>query len=93
MFLKIPGVSISNNDDERLMKRAVLNRKNAYFFKNEAGAKIADILMSIIETCSLNRINPYNYFVALQQNASKVLEDPRIWLQLPFRHLQRYLFF
>ena len=50
MFLRIPGVPISNNDNERQLKRAVLNRKNAYFFKNETGAKIADILMSVIKT-------------------------------------------
>ena len=80
LFLRIPGVPISNNDDERLMKRAVLNRKNAYFFKNEAGAKIADILMSIIETCVLNQVNPYNYFLALQQYTLKVFENPKAWL-------------
>ena len=80
MFLRIPGVPISNNDDERLMKKAVLNRKNAYFFKNEAGAKIADILMSIIETCVLNQVNPYNYFLALQQYTLKVFENPKAWL-------------
>ena len=32
--------------------------KNAYFFKNETGAKIADVLMSVIETCVLSEINP-----------------------------------
>ena len=80
LFLRIPGVPISNNDDERLNKRAVLNRKNAYFFKNEAGAKIADILMSIIETCVLNQVNPYNYFLALQQYTLKVFENPKAWL-------------
>jgi transposase len=80
LFLRIPDVSISNNDDERLMKRAVLNRKNAYFFKNQIGAKIADIQMSIIETCVLNQVNPYNYFLVLQQNTLKVLDDPKNWL-------------
>jgi transposase len=80
LFLRIPGVPISNNDDERLIKRAVLNRKNAYFFKNETGAKIADILMSIIETCVLNKVNPYNYLVAIQQYADRVLNDPKSWL-------------
>jgi transposase len=80
LFLRIPGVPISNNDDERLMKRAVLNRKNAYFFKNEAGARIADILMSIIESCVLNGVNPYNYFIAVQQHSSKVQQNPQEWL-------------
>jgi transposase len=80
LFLRVPGIPLSNNDDERLIKRAVLNRKNAYFFKNEAGAKIADILMSVIETCALNNVNPYNYLIALQQHANRVLEDPKSWL-------------
>lgn len=80
LFLRIPGVPISNNDNERQLKRAVLNRKNAYFFKNELGARIADILMSILETCALNRINPYNYFTAIQEHAMRVQEDPKNWL-------------
>lgn len=80
LFLRIPGVPISNNDDERLMKRAVLNRKNAYFFKTETGAKIADVLMSVIETCVLNRINPYKYLLALQQYKDKVFNNPSAWL-------------
>jgi transposase len=80
LFLRMPGVPISNNDDERLIKRPVLNRKNAYFFKNEAGAKIADILMSVIETCVLNKINPYNYLITLQENIDRVWKEPRLWL-------------
>lgn len=55
LFLKVPGVPLTNNIAERLIKRAVLNRKNAYFFHNETGAKIADILMSVMETCVLNK--------------------------------------
>lgn len=80
LFLRMPGVPISNNDDERLIKRPVLNRKNAYFFKSEAGAKIADILMSVIETCILNKVNPYNYLIALQEHVDQVMEDPKLWL-------------
>jgi len=59
LFLRVPGVPLTNNDCERLIKKAVLNRKNAYFFKNETGAKIADILMSVMETCVLNNVNPF----------------------------------
>ena len=80
LFLRVPGVPISNNDDERLLKRAVLNRKNAYFFKSTAGARIADVLLSVIETCVLNEINPYKYFIAIQENAKQLLHDPGSWL-------------
>lgn len=86
LFLRVPGAPMSNNDNERQLKRAVLNRKNAYFFKNESGAKIADILMSVIETCALNNINPYNYLTAVQENRHKVLEDPKAWLPWAYAH-------
>jgi hypothetical protein len=80
LFLRIPLVPISNNDDERLIKRAILNRKNSYFFKSEAGAKIADVLMSIIETCALNNVNPYDYLLAIQQHSDKVFHHPERYL-------------
>ena len=80
LFTKIPGVPISNNDDERLIKRCVLNRKNAYFFKTQKGARIADILMSLIETCCLNKINPYNYLLAIQKFQDQVFNNPNNWL-------------
>ncbi|MCB1073512.1 MAG: hypothetical protein KDK96_10500 [Chlamydiia bacterium] len=44
-----------------------LNRKNAYFFKNETGAKIGDVLLSVIETCALNATNTWEYLVAIQE--------------------------
>lgn len=80
LFLRVPGVPLTNNDAERLIKRVVLNRKNAYFFKNETGAKIADILMSFMETCVLNKINPYDYLIAVQQYQADVRKNPQLWL-------------
>jgi transposase len=87
LFLRIPGVPLTNNDSERLIKRAVLNRKNAYFFRNETGAKIADILMSIIETCVLNKVNPQNYLIAIQEHQEDVRQNPILWL--PWSHEKR----
>ena len=72
LFLRMPGVPLTNNENERLIKRAVLNRKNAYFFKTEAGAKIGDVLLSIIETCALNKANPWEYLVAIQKHQHQV---------------------
>ncbi len=80
LFLRIPGVPLTNNEAERLIKRSVLNRKNAYFFNNETGAKIADILMSFMETCILNKVNPYDYLLAVQQYQSDVRQNPKRWL-------------
>lgn len=80
LFLRVPGIPLTNNECERLIKRAVLNRKNAYFFKNETGAKIADILMSVMETCVLNNMNPYNFLVAIQKHREDVFKNPQLWL-------------
>lgn len=80
LFLHIPHVPLSNNANERLIKRSVLNRKNAYFFKTEQGADIADALLSVIETCVLNQVNPYNYLIAIQQNKERVLTHAHSWL-------------
>ena len=60
LFTQMAGVPLSNNDNERMMKTVQRNRKNAYFFKTEEGARIADVLMSLIETCTLNNVNPYH---------------------------------
>lgn len=79
LFLRIPGVILTNNENEQLIKRAVLNRKNAYFFRNEIGAKIADILMSIIETCVYNNVNPWKYLIILQEQQADIHRNPQLW--------------
>jgi transposase len=80
LFLRKPGVPIDNNADERLMKRSVLNRKNGLFFKTQFGAYVGDILLSVIETCQLNKINPYHYLIAVQTHKDQIKKDPSLWL-------------
>ena len=80
LFLRKPGVPLDNNADERLIKRAVLNRKNGLFFKTEHGAYVGDILLSCIETCQLNNVNPYNYLIAVQTYKDKTSLNPSRWL-------------
>jgi hypothetical protein len=43
-FLTVAGVPLDNNTAERALKRAVLLRKNALFYKNEHGASVGAIL-------------------------------------------------
>lgn len=80
LFLRKPGVPLDNNADERLMKRAVLNRKNGLFFKTEFGAYVGDILLSCIETCQLNEANPYHYLITVQTYKDEIKENPLAWL-------------
>lgn len=87
LFLRAPGVPLSNNAAERMIKQAVLNRKNAYFFKTEYGAWVGDVLLSVIETCQLNKINPYNYLIAIQTNEQDVACNPTLWF--PWNYHER----
>jgi transposase len=80
LFLRMPGVPIDNNATERLIKQSVRNRKNAYFYRNETGAKIGDILMSVMETCVLNDANPWEYLVAIQEYQKDVRKNPALWV-------------
>jgi len=40
---------------ERALKKAILHRKNALFYKTSNGARVGDLFMSLIYTCQLNQ--------------------------------------
>ena len=46
----------------------------------ENGARVGDLLMSIINTCRLEGINPFEYLTALHRNAERVRANPAEWL-------------
>jgi transposase len=54
LFLRTPGAPLDNNVAERALKKSILNRKNAYFYRTERGARVGDLYMSLIHTCELN---------------------------------------
>lgn len=74
------NMPLDNNAMEALLKIVIRNRKNAMFFKTQIGATLGDILTSIIATCHLNDVNPYEYLMLLQRHASAVKADPLNWL-------------
>ncbi len=80
LFLKEPGAPLDNNICERALKKAILHRKNALFYKTLNGARIGDLFMSLIHTCSLNGVNPIAYLTALQEHATETAENPDRWL-------------
>jgi transposase len=87
LFLRVAGVPLDNNAAERILKRFVLFRKNCYFYRTERGAKVGDMLMSLIETARLNRINVWEYLLAVTRNPAAVKKDPAAWL--PWRWAER----
>jgi len=79
-FLRVPGAPIDNNLCERALKKAILHRKNALFYKTQNGARVGDLYMSFIHTCELNGVNPFEYLNALQENAAAVKASPGDWM-------------
>jgi hypothetical protein len=80
LFLKVPNAPLDNNLCEQVVKRAILHRKNALFFKTKRGAYVGDLFMSLIHTCSLAKLNPFDYLTALQEYASQVRKNPQNWM-------------
>ena len=80
LFLRVEDAPLDNNVCERALKRAILHRKNSLFYKTLRGARVGDIFMSLIHTCKLQNINPFDYLVALQKHHIEVSEEPRQWL-------------
>jgi hypothetical protein len=80
LFLRKAGAPLDNNLCERALKKAILHRKNALFYKTRNGARVGDIYMSLIYTCELNGINAFDYLNQLQLNAADVAERPDRWM-------------
>jgi len=70
LFLRHPGAPLDNNVCERALKKAILHRKNAYFYKTQNGDRVGDLFMSLIHTCELNKVNPFDYLTELQKHAN-----------------------
>ena len=85
LFLRQAGAPLDNNVCERALKKAILHRKNALFYKTRNGARVGDLLMSLIYTCQLNRANPFDYLTRLQRHADAVAACPRLWMPWNYR--------
>jgi transposase len=84
LFLREAGAPLDNNLCERALKKAILHRKNALFYKTQNGARVGDLFMSLIYTCQLNDVNPFDYLTQLQQHADAAAASPELWL--PWNH-------
>jgi transposase len=80
LFLREPGAPLDNNICERALKKAILHRKNALFYKTLNGAHVGDIFMSLIHTAELNDAAPFDYLVTLLRRSEEVAKAPDRWL-------------
>src|SRR5690606_27088821 len=85
VFLAEPDVPVDTNHLERALRPVPLGRRNWLFCWTEVGAKYVGIIQSLLVTCRLHRIHPYDYLVDVLQRidrhpASQVrLLTPRLW--------------
>jgi transposase len=80
LFLRQAGAPLDNNLCERALKKAILHRKNALFYKTPNGAHVGDLFMSLIHTCELEGVNPFQDLTALQRHADALGLNPTAWL-------------
>jgi transposase len=85
LFLRAEGAPLDNNVCERMLKRAILHRKNSLFYKTSNGARVGDLYMSLIATAKLAGEDPFPYLTELQRNAAEVAKDPPEWMPWTYR--------
>lgn len=85
VYLTDPDVPIDTNHLERALRAIPMGRKNWMFCWTELGAKHVGIMNSLIVTCRLHQVDPYDYLVDVLQRvgqhpAARVEElTPRLW--------------
>ena len=84
-FLRVAGAPLDNNIVERALKRAVLHRKNALFYRTLNGAQVGDLFMSLIHTCQLCGANSFDYLTELQRHAQELAANPAEWMPWNYR--------
>ena len=89
LFLRQAGAPLDSNLVERVLKRAILHRKNSLFYKTENGAHVGDLFMSLIHTCQLHGVNAFDYLTQLQQHGEEVAARPPEWMPWNYRHACR----
>jgi len=80
LFLRQPGAPLDNNICERLLKISIRHRNNSLFYKTLNGAHVGDLFMSLIHTCRLARVNPFDYLTTLRCYVRRVRDDPAAWM-------------
>jgi hypothetical protein len=86
LFLREPGAPLDNNLVERALKKAILHRKNSLFYKTLNGAQVGDLYMSLIHSCELNDVNPFDYLTELQRYAEELGSKPADWMPWNYRN-------
>lgn len=87
LFLRQAGAPLDNNICEQTLKRVVLHRKNALFYRTLHGAEVGDLCMSLIHSCALNHVNPFEYLRELLRHPVELKAAPGRWMPWNYREM------
>ncbi len=88
VYLDDPDVAIDTNHLERALRVIPMGRRNWLFCWTELGARQVGIVQSLLTTCRLHDVDPYDYLVDVLQRvgqhpAAQVEQlTPRVWKTL-----------
>ncbi len=72
LFLDDPRIPLDNGEAERQIRGPVVGRKNCYGTRSEKGARVAALMFSLIQTCTLLGVDPHSYLVEAATRARRL---------------------
>lgn len=75
-FVHHPELPPTNNEAERALRHAVIARRIAYGTRTSEGSLAYSSLLSVIETCRLRQVNPWEYISSVIKLARQGLSPP-----------------
>lgn len=81
-------LDIDNNAIERMIKPFACGRKNWMFQGNVKGAQASAILYSLVQTCKVNNVNPYDFFRFALEKIPNLEAEYEIEQLLPYNFVK-----
>lgn len=75
-FVHHPKLPPTNNEAERALPHAVIPRRIGYGTRTREGSLAYSSLLSVIETCRLRQVNPWNYIAEVIALARRGISPP-----------------
>lgn len=73
-----PNLPLTNNEAERALRHAVIARRISHGTRTNEGSIAYSCLLSVIETCRLRKVNPWEYISSVLKLARKGLSPPKL---------------
>lgn len=71
--------------NDALARESIRHRRNSLFYKTRHGAHVGDVFMSLIHTCELGEVNPFDYLTELERHALEAASNPGEWMPWNYR--------